>query len=772
MKLLIKNSDNSDAQDYTMFLEEGTSVHRLLNGPAELKAALVATSCEFVVPPTGARVELIKNDGDKLFTGYVVDPPVYEYLGWGMSGPMYRYTLAAISDECLLDRKMVPARAPLVGRSAGEALKILTEDVLPGAFDTSAVDDVEILGYFEFDSRKTWSQHAVEIACRGRACYRVHNGKLILNAIPPAEHEISESTAGLPPGDLKLECIDRVVNEYTIVGKVEPQAYVKNYFCGDGLSMRFDLSEIPFTRQNRILLDEEFKGGTLDPVQWSVSGSPNSVSVSGGRLCIESSGPDGSTVVQFTGDIELGGALILQHGQVNFTAPSSGLIGGLYAGAVNQANCLAGFQISPNGGQCKIQAVVNGGTVEPSITTVAGHQYTMTTRLYASEIYRSKELFHSSVHQTGNPRGGQVVPADVRVVMELHDLDPGNPGSGAGPATVLYDGLLLQAPASCSYALFNAGNLHADVTFTRITRPVDAEVRSAPPGQGYRTRLPGALSEGGECSISQSPALQFFTAYVPQTDEKIAVRYRATGRSIARVNDPTSIAASRTAHDNGVFGSVCQIGSPQPRTSADCTNAALALLDDSVRKAWAGEYKIWSDFLDASDIFPGDEVSISYPSRGANFCAIVREVQIALHDLRQDRAEYTVRFADDRAEPLALQVSGVTAQTLPLTTSVALTNLKAGLAALTAAEVVDVQSTTVTIDTGITPAIGSGIEARRSDAGWGGDNDRNLIGRFGTRLITLPRLSRVKNYFLRQYDASSPANYSEFSTAIYVDYPL
>jgi len=55
---------------------------------------------------------------------------------------------------------------------------------------------------------------------------------------------------------------------------------------------------------------------------------------------------------------------------------------------------------------------------------------------------------------------------------------------------------------------------------------------------------------------------------------------------------------------------------------------------------------------------------------------------------------------------------------------------------------------------------------------WGGDNDRNLIGRFGTRLITLPRLSRVQNYFLRQYDASSPANYSEFSTAIYVDYPL
>jgi hypothetical protein len=55
---------------------------------------------------------------------------------------------------------------------------------------------------------------------------------------------------------------------------------------------------------------------------------------------------------------------------------------------------------------------------------------------------------------------------------------------------------------------------------------------------------------------------------------------------------------------------------------------------------------------------------------------------------------------------------------------------------------------------------------------WGFDNDRNLIGRFGTRVITLPRLSRVQTYFLRLYDSSSPANYSEFSTAIHVNYPL
>lgn len=50
--------------------------------------------------------------------------------------------------------------------------------------------------------------------------------------------------------------------------------------------------------------------------------------------------------------------------------------------------------------------------------------------------------------------------------------------------------------------------------------------------------------------------------------------------------------------------------------------------------------------------------------------------------------------------------------------------------------------------------------------------DRNLAGRFATRSFTLPRLSRVEDYYVRQYDASSPAKYSRYSTALHLDYPL
>lgn len=73
---------------------------------------------------------------------------------------------------------------------------------------------------------------------------------------------------------------------------------------------------------------------------------------------------------------------------------------------------------------------------------------------------------------------------------------------------------------------------------------------------------------------------------------------------------------------------------------------------------------------------------------------------------------------------------------------------------------------------GQTPATTTISEVRRSDFGWGQDNDRNLVGRFATQTFTAVRLSRVQDYFLRQYDSSNPPKYSRYSAALHIDYPL
>lgn len=56
--------------------------------------------------------------------------------------------------------------------------------------------------------------------------------------------------------------------------------------------------------------------------------------------------PTTTTVAE---QIESGGALELQHGDVSFSGASQGIIGGLYSGAVTTGSCLAGFQVMPNG---------------------------------------------------------------------------------------------------------------------------------------------------------------------------------------------------------------------------------------------------------------------------------------------------------------------------------------------------------------------------------------------------------------------------------------
>jgi len=91
---------------------------------------------------------------------------------------------------------------------------------------------------------------------------------------------------------------------------------------------------------------------------------------------------------------------------------------------------------------------------------------------------------------------------------------------------------------------------------------------------------------------------------------------------------------------------------------------------------------------------------------------------------------------------------------------------------LTAAEITQATSTSVDVDAGVAPGSGGGIEVRWTDFGWGQDNDRNLAGRFSTQTFTLTRLAAVQNYYLRQFDNSTPPKYSRYTTALHLKYPL
>src|SRR4051812_20983713 len=777
MQLIIDNLDGFGPRDYTSAIsaDAAPKISRRLNLPSEFSASLIADSPQFVVPTEGGRVVLARADGVKLFTGYLTQAPEFEYLGWGERGPVYRYSLVAKSDEYILDRKMLPSRAPFTNRAAGAIVKNLAGD-LPGAFDVTAVQDAGTLPSLSVDTETSWSVHVAQAALRTRSAYRAHDGALSLAPLGTVTHAINEADASFSPDDLVLASPRKLVNDITVTGRFEPRAHVKDYFLGDGISLRFDLSHIPFTRRNRVLVEEEYKTATLSPQHWNEVDPGSAISVSGGRLQVAGgTGSDGQTRVEFIELIELGGATTLQHGEVTFTAASNAVLGGLYNGAVAITNCVAGFRVTPAGGQSSIQALINGTLTGTPITTAAGRRYRLTTRFYAVESFRTQETFYSSTHPAGSGRGGAAIASDVRVILDVHEIDPANGGSFSADSVVLYDNIISAAPGYCTYALVNALSAQCSIGFTRISRVLETEVRTQIPSQSVKTRLVGSILDGAECITNDNPQLQFYSQYAPPSNTAIAVRYRSGGRALARILDAASIAANAIGSDDGVRGAVRHIVFPPPRTEPDCENAALALLDDATQDAWKGSYAVWSDFLPngaLSDVWPGDAIAVNVSSRAANFNAIVRAVTLTCDDLDGDRSQYKIAFANDSAELLATTMQPENlGQPLDLRATT-VTSGNAYISDVPAAEVTSITSTTVAIDMGTAAPVGGGFEIRLSDSGWSQTEDRNLVGRFTTQTFILTRFTRLITYYVKQYDASSPPKYSRNATALHVDYPL
>ncbi len=768
MKLTIDNNDNRGPQDYTPYLDATAlpKVSRKLNRAWQMTAALAAADASFVIPASGGRVVLQRADGYKLFTGYLTAAPQQQSLGYGQAGRAWRYLLVAQDDSWLLDRNTLAIRPPFAWRTAGDALRTITNDVLPGVLDISGVQDFANVYQYSTNAQKTWSEHARELATMVDASYMVQDGKLTLQPLGQQSVSINESDTKFISDGFASAAPDLLRNDVTILGESEPDIYVRNYFLGDGLTLNFALSDNPYGATSSTLFQESYQGPGLTPTLWALNDPNHTVSVQSGTLHL-----NGPVTLKFVEQLELAGGLRLQHGQVSFNSASQVTIGGIYNGTVGDASCIAGFRITPNGGNCNIQALINGAPTGSVITTVPGHLYAFATEVLANEAHRVRQSYYSSAHGPNNQRGGDAVAAGVRFVLSVHDVDPNNPGTLAAPATVLYDDVQWGTPSFAAYAVVDGSSAYFDLSFTRVTQTAAAEVRSMKTGGSFRTRLTGALADGGECYVTSSGNLHFYPPYPPDPSEQIVVAYRGSARAMARVQDTNSVNAHHKGADNGQRSCIKRLKLPAAPSSIDCENAALAILDDVTHTAALGSYEVVSDLLPASDVTPGMLVQVSASSWQAQFNALVQDVAVQVLDTDADRSHYTVQFANYAAGAMTMEFNSALLPE-PLTTVFTVTGPSSlYLASLTAAQVTNLIATEVSMDAGTAPPPGGGIEVRRSDGGWGAGSNGNLAGRFPSQTFTLPRLSRVQDYYLRQYDASNPPKYSRYSMLLHIDYP-
>ena len=800
MRITIDNEDGRGAVDYTSAVaaEGPLTVQRQLNVPSRCTAEIVLGVGGLVTPVRRGRVVVTTDAGAVMFTGYLATEPVSVYAGGGATGPVYRARLSAVSDEWLLDKQGSGASSTVDGISlalsgTGLLAQLLARVQGQGGTQltvTSSSASARITGAFVTQPAAAWSVNAGAAAGASYSGYRVVNNAVSFEPAGNVTHSFSDANGTLSVAELSTANVRELANDVTLSGAEEPVLYVQEIFQGDGTTTVFDLTDAAFRGSYRTLLDDSFDEATFDTSQWSVGTTGNHLTLTSAGLTMNGgNGYDGQTTLTALDAIEMGGFVLAELGGVQFGASSDGMLAGFYGGETILANCFAGFRVrqsvSTTGGVTVLVPVVNGAEVGTVFTPVAGHNYTLRLRLYCAEMLRLPQVYYCMVDGVVQQFGGDgAFSAAMQVVFEL--IDEG--ASSNTTATVLYDTGAAGAPVAVTpgtsvFTAVNSTNLYGSVASVEVTQPGSLWVVSTLPNGTQYTRLVGSAGQGVDCEASYgteagSPGkVTFFAGRVPVAGERITVSYRTEERAVARIADAASVAAEAAAGVGvavpGVSRWLGKVTAPLARSSADCENAAMAVLAMGTARSasLSGTYATTNP---TQDIWPGDVLAIT--SAGVTTSLLVRSVVAADAHALPELMQYKISFANDwateYADGLGLSLSETIATDayLPATAASGPAQVLANLPQLT---VLSLTESAIQVSGGCAAPTGGGFEVRRRDWNFGvGVDTPDLVLRSPVESFSIPRSAQVERFYVRMYDASTPPLYSRWSSALFVNAPV
>lgn len=776
MILTLDNLDGLGAVDYSGCLDASAplKIVRTLNAPSRLSGLVSLGGTKLAMPVRRGRVVATADNGVVLFTGYIATTPEQVYAGVGLAGPVYRVAFSAVSDEWLLDKQTTLFGNPGLGQGSGALLKTLTSRS-GGGLATAGVGSGRAVGVFDPEAGQNWSANAGALANSTYTSYRAVGGALSLQPIGAVTHALSDGDGTLQIASLKTASVKELANDVTVSGAIESAAYVTEMFVGDGTTTIFQLRETPFvpahTANSRYVVNDSFNTGIFDPRVWVAKDPGSHLGFSSGGLHLTGgNGYDGQTTLTAVDAVEMGGTLVVEAGNLRLGGASDGVLCGLYGGPITRANCFAGYNVRQSGGTTIVTPWINGGEVSASYTILAGHVYTLRMRLHCAETERLFQTFYAMVDGLVYNFGGGAVAAPMHAVFELVDLGV----SSNTPATVLYDtavaGPILNTPASCSFAAVDCVQLFGSMGYCRVTQTGSTWVTGTLPSGLVTTRLQGIAGEGVDFTLNSTGKMTFFAGRIPVANEVVSVRYRLRQRAVARLQDAASVAREALGGASGTAAWLGKVLKPPARSTADCENAALAILSfaSATSAAIAGAYTAVNPHQTA-DIWPGDVLAITSGAQTAS--VLVRSVTIDRGSDAPEVLTYRIAFANDWAEGLGVKLSESVAvdALLPQTALNAPANVLPNLLSLT---VVSATGTALQIDAGTVPPSGGGFEVRRRDNDFGAGVDQDLVLRSPVRSFQIPREGQIEQYFVRMYDGSVPPVYSRLSSAVFTDVPV
>jgi hypothetical protein len=764
-----------NGQDYTAALDAARplAIERKLNEPSVCQLWLsLPTTGSLSMPLRNQFIAVTGDDGTYYFTGYIAVTPLPEYAGLALEGPRYRIAIQALSDELLLDQYLMPPSAGATGESAGALMTSLVTRTGVTGLSTAGLSLSVAVSNFVPETGASWSKSAGQVASMARAAYRAINGALTVSSVQNTVHPLNETDGSLNLAALSFTASVKraLANDVTVCGEHEPVAYVTEYFLGDGVTTQFYLAQDPYfpAASKSIIISELFNEAQINQSVWAAMGGAGYLTLGAGGLAMNGgNGIDGDTLMIWLDPVEMGGTLLLEAVGVTLAPGSTGVLAGFFIGLDTQAACIAGFQATAQQGTgaVTLQPLIQGSAVGTAYAINPAYQYTLRVRVHCPENQRELAMYYSYGDSGEIAAGGQWDAAPGNVQMEIQQFVN---GVGGMPVT-LYDGAVASLPGACDVVASSSINLIGTMRALNLTNLGSGWVVSTPPGGGAYTRRVGTTAEAAECHLERTGKLVFYTGYAPVAGEQVAVSYRTVGRAVGRAVNTASQAALAAAGMPVEAAWIGSVTSPAARSSADCRNAASVMEQASagVSALWSGTYK-GTRFSFATDVWPGDALLLNAPSTSLNAQVVVRTVKVSYSASYPDLVEYAITFANDWADDLAIKTSTTVPVDAWLPAAIAPT-LLANLNTLT---VTALTGTTVTINAGVTPPTGGGFEIRLRDFAFMAGEDPTLVMRATEPNMTFSRISASDRFFIRMYDGSTPPNYSEFSTALFINLPL
>jgi hypothetical protein len=762
-------------EDYTAALDtvHPLTIERKLNEPSECQLWLsLPANGSMAGPIRNQSLAVTGDDGNVYFTGYIAVSPLPEYAGRAMEGPRYRIRIQALSDEVLMDQLPMATGKGAAGLTAGALMTSLVTHTGSAALTTQGISLNVPMSNFVPDAGATWGKSAGQVASEARAAYRALQGALNLSQIPVAVHGLNETDGSLNLASLSLtSSLKRgLANDITVCGEHEPVAYVTEYFLGDGTTTQFDLGAEPFfpAASKTKIIRELFNEADIDLTVWGNPGGAGYLRLGAGGLTMNGgNGIDGETQLTWIDPVEMSGTLLFEATGVVLSAGSTGVLAGLYFGVQTLSGCVAGFQASAQAGTgaVTLQPVVQGLAVGTTYAVNCANQYTLRIRTHCPEMERFLAIYRSYGDGGAITFGGQGNAVPAKLQFEIEEFVNGV----AGMPVTLYDGSTASLPGACSVVAASSLNLVGSMRGLNLSSLGSGWVVSTPANGNAYTRRVGTIAEAGECNLERAGKLVFNTGFAPAVGEQIAVSYRTVGRAVGRAVNINSQMALSQAGLPSVAAWIGSVTNPRARSSVDCRNAAMTMVEasSSITALWSGTYKgPQSSF--AADVWPGDALLLNATSTNLNTQVVIRAVSVSYSGSYPDLVNYRISFANDWADDLAIKTSAGVPADAWLPAAIAPTFLP-NLNSLT---VTNVNGCTVTINTGLTAPTGGGFEIRRRDFGFMPGEDPDLVMRGSQENMTFSRASANDRFYIRMYDGSTPPNYSEFSTALFINLPL